>query len=78
MNVSEKEWAKKVADHELDLGIDYDEVLENSDDEYYDIYRYLIYIVRSDWTTSKQYMAETAKKYLHQISIPASDIEEEW
>ena len=37
----------KINEFYLETG-EYDEIFENSDDEYYPLYRYLIYLVRSD------------------------------
>lgn len=57
---------------------DYEELLSNKEDEFYDAYRYLTYIVRASWEDTKAFIEKTAGKYLDEMDIPMSDIEEDY
>ena len=56
---------------------DYEEIFAQQDPEWLQLYRYLIYIVRSEWEECESYQRETEGKWLDEINIPVSDIEEE-
>ena len=56
---------------------DYEEILSNKDSEWYSLFRYLIYIVRSDWDECERFLKETSGKYLDEIEVPFCDLEEE-
>lgn len=47
MDAPEEEF-EKINEFFLETG-EYDEIFGNRDDEYFSLYRYLIYLVRSDW-----------------------------
>jgi len=57
---------------------EYEELFEEADPVWFPLYRYLICLVRSDWDTCKAFLADTAGKYLDEIRIPVSDVEEEF
>lgn len=57
---------------------EYDEFFEEPDEEWDTLFRYLIYIVRGEWDETKAFIANTVGKYLDEIDIPRSDIEEEY
>ena len=59
----------------MDVG-DYDEILQDKENELYDAFRYLIYIVRTSWKDMDSFIAKTVGKYLDEMEIPMSDIEE--
>ena len=63
-------------DNNLPLG-EYGEVLDEKEDELYQAYRYLIYLVRCEMDEAEPFIQATAGKYLDEIEIPMSDIEEE-
>lgn len=60
------------------LGGHYEEVLADEDAEFYQLYRYLIYVVRANWEDTAAFIEETSGKYLDEIEIPLSDVEEEF
>ncbi|SHK42385.1 hypothetical protein SAMN05720764_101392 [Fibrobacter sp. UWH5] len=60
------------------LGCSYEEFFEETDHEFYQEFRYLIYIVRSDWDEIDRFKAETVGKWLGDFDIPKSDVEEDW
>ena len=72
---------EEISNHFVETG-DYDEIEKNKDQEWYDIYRYLVYIVRSDYETCDQFIEETKGKYIDEISIPDYvedyDLDEIW
>lgn len=57
---------------------DYYGIFDDKDSEWYQLYRYLIYIVRADWKECEKFQKKTKGKWLDEIEIPASDIEEEY
>ena len=57
---------------------DYAEIFEDPDPEWFQLYRYLIYIVRADWDDCEKFQEETAGKWLDEIDVPASDLEEDY
>ena len=63
-------------DNSLPLG-EYGDVLDEKEDELYQAYRYLIYLVRCEMDEAEPFIQSTAGKYLDEIEVPMSDIEEE-
>ena len=63
-------------DNNLPLG-EYGEVLDEKEDELYQAYRYLIYLVRCEMDEAEPFIQATVGKYLDEIEVPMSDIEEE-
>ena len=55
----------------------YEDLFKNREEPLFELYRYLIYLVRSDWDTCEAFILETAGKLLSELEIPVSDIEEE-
>ena len=53
MDAPEEEF-EKINEFFLETG-EYDEIYENSDEEYYPLYRFLIYLVRSEWDECNQF-----------------------
>lgn len=65
--------------HTLYEGESYADFFENHRDiECYEGLRYLIYIMRADWDTTKAFIKKTKGKLLSEIEIPKSDVEEDW
>ena len=58
--------------------VDYEDILKDGAFMANPVYRYLIYLVRCSMVEADDFMAETRGKMLSGISIPASDIEEEY
>ena len=56
----------------------YEDLFEEPDEDMQDMFRYLIYIVRADWDECEKYIAGTTGKWLGEIEIPMSDVEEEY
>lgn len=57
----------------------YSELFENHDDiECYEGLRYLIYLIHASWDDTESFIAQTKGKFLDEIEIPKSDVEEEW
>lgn len=57
----------------------YSELFENHDDiECFAGLRYLIYLLRTSWEEMEAFIAQTKDKFLDEIEIPKSDVEEEW
>ena len=52
---------------------DYYEIEDNKDEEWFDIYRYLIYVVRADYDACDRFIKETKGKYLDEIMIPEAE-----
>ena len=63
-------------DNSLPLG-EYGEVLDEKEDELYQAYRYLIYLVRCEMDETEPFIQATAGKYLDEIEVPMCDVEEE-
>lgn len=57
---------------------DFVDVFNNPEDEYYDVLRYLIYLVRCELDDMQPYIDKTVGHWTDEIDIPMSDIEEEW
>ncbi len=56
----------------IDWGCEYDEYLENPDEdpEKDALIRYLIYVVRTDWDTCREFISKTKGKEITEIEIP--------
>lgn len=66
-------------DHFLDDVGDYYDLFEKCrEDELYEVYRYLIYLVRSEEKDVQPFIKKSVGKYADEIDIPVSDIEEEY
>ena len=80
MENSGDEFDQEFQDYLMSCFIDglgeYDEIFEEKDPEWFTILRYLIYIVGNDYDETDAFIAETAGKYLDEIEIPVSSIEE--
>ena len=61
----------------VDTG-EYYEIFENRDPEWFQLYRYLIYIISAGEDSRKTFMSETSGRYLDEIDIPVSSIEEDY
>ena len=55
----------------------YEEIFEEQDPDWYDLYRYLIYIVRAERAEAERYIEQTRGQQLSKIFIPAADVEED-
>ena len=60
----------------VDTG-EYEEILTDPDPKWYDVYRYLIYLVRCDAGAERSFIDATKGCWTDEIRIPISDIEEE-
>lgn len=79
MNPDEDVISDIVNKHTLYEGESYADFFENHKGiECYEGLRYLIYIMRADWDTTKAFIKKTKGKLLNEIEIPKSDAEEEW
>lgn len=58
----------------VDTG-DYDEIFEVRDPEWLLLYRYLIYIIRTEKHIHEHFMHLTCGQWLDEIGVPVSDIE---
>lgn len=56
----------------------YEDIFEEQDPEWYQLYRYLIYLVRGDEKSCRRLVRRSKGKYLDEIEVPASDIELEY
>ena len=63
-------------ERDLSLG-EYVDVLYEKEDELYQAYRYLIYLVRCEMEKVEPFIQATVGKYLDEMDIPMSDIEED-
>ena len=61
--------------HTIDVG-EYPDIFEDKDPKYYDMLRYIIFIVGNDCDEVDAFIKETTGKYLDEIDIPVSAIEE--
>lgn len=57
---------------------EYDDFFEEPDEEWDRLFRYLVYIVRGEWEETESYISDTVGKYLDEIEIPRSDVEEDY
>ena len=64
-------------DHTLDVG-EYPDIFEDRDPEYFDMLRYIIYIIGNDYDDTDEFIKKTSGKYLDEIEIPVSSIEESY
>lgn len=79
MDPTENDFSDIVNNHTLYEGESYADFFENHKGiECYEGLRYLIYIMRADWDTTKAFIKKTKGKLLSEIEIPKSDAEEEW
>ena len=79
MGPTENDFSDIVNNHTLYEGESYADFFENHKGiECYEGLRYLIYIMRADWDTTKAFIKKTKGKLLNEIDIPKSDAEEEW
>ena len=79
MDPNENDFSDIVNNHTLYEGESYADFFENHRDiECYEGLRYLIYIMRADWDTTKAFIKKTKGKLLNEIEIPKSDVEEDW
>lgn len=53
----------------------YNDIFSKKDPEWFDILRYVIYIIDSDFEESDDFIEKTVGKYLDEIDIPASEVE---
>ena len=72
------EFQDYLMDHFIDGIGEYDEIFENKDPEWFTILRYLIYIVGNDYDDTDAFILATVGKYLDEIEIPVSSIEENY
>ncbi len=56
----------------------YSDIFDHPDYAYYQIYRFLIYLVGSSWEETDAFEHEVVGKYLDEIEIPMSEDEEEY
>ena len=64
-------------DHYIDIG-EYVDVFDDPEAELYQVYRYLIYLVRCEREQEEPFIRSTVGKYLDEMEIPMSDSEEEY
>jgi len=69
-------WDRMNSDWFIETG-DYDKIFATKDPEFFELYRYLIYLVREFPTVAAKFIEETEGKLLSEITIPKSDVEEE-
>ena len=75
---SDEEFANLMETNQLYCGENYNGIFKTGNHfDFYDGIRYLIYLIRADWTEIKPYIAQTKGKYLDEIDIPKSDVEKE-
>lgn len=66
-------------DSQIDYGCSYEDFFSCKDEiEGFDIFRYLIYVVRADFDETDKFIADTVGKYLEDIDVPSSDVEEDF
>ena len=79
MDPNENDFSDIVNKHTLYEGESYADFFENHKGiECYEGLRYLIYIMRADWDTTKAFIKKTKGQLLNEIEIPKSDVEEDW
>ena len=66
-----------LGDNYVDFG-EYEDVFEDTEAEFYQACRYLIYLVRCERDQEEPFIRATAGKYLDEMEIPMSDLEEEY
>lgn len=64
-------------DHTLDVG-EYPDIFEDRNPKYFDMLRYIIYIIGNDYDETDEFIKRTTGKYLDEIEIPVSSIEESY
>lgn len=74
--IMDDEYDESWAEYHMDVG-EYDEIFEAKDPEWFDLFRYLIYIVSADEEDGERFIKKTTGKYLDEITIPKSVVEEE-
>lgn len=57
---------------------EYEEIFADKDPDWFDAYRYVIYLTRCDSEDVVPFIKETVGKWLHECDIPASDVEEDY
>ena len=72
----DEEAIENVNQYFIEIG-DYDEIFERKEDKWFELYRYLIYVVRADYGECEQFIDSTKNNYIDDIDIPFSDIEYE-
>lgn len=76
-NEEDEEKIQELLDHPINKHFEYEEILSNKRSSLYLAYRYLTYLVRSEKEDTKKFIQNTVGKYLDEIAIPKSDIEED-
>ena len=66
-----------LGDNYVDFG-EYEDVFEDTEAEFYQACRYLIYLVRCERDQEEPFIRATVGKYLDEMEIPMSDAEEEY
>lgn len=64
-------------DNYIDVG-EYEDVFADPEAELYQVYRYLIYLVRCKMEEEESFIQSTVGKYLDEMEIPMSDAEEDY
>lgn len=76
-NEEDQDKIQQLLDHPINKQFEYEEILSNKRSSLYLVYRYLTYLVRSEKEDTEKFTQETIGKYLDEIVIPKSDIEED-
>lgn len=74
---SSEEVFEYLNDNYIDVG-EYVDVFSDPDEEMYQAYRYLIYLVRCKMELVDPFIESTVGKYLDEMEIPMSDVEEDY
>lgn len=75
---NEKEFFDRLANEwAMNVG-EYEDLFSDQDPDWFDAYRYVIYLTRCANEEVEPFIKATVGKWLHECDIPASDVEEEY
>lgn len=75
-NEEDQDKIQELLDHPINKQFEYEQILSNKRSSLHLVYRYLTYLVRSEKEDTEKFIQETIGKYLDEIVIPKTDIEE--
>ena len=75
VHMGKEEWDEDL--EPIDCAESYTEILENEDNELLPLYKFLAYVVRSDWNVFDLYKNKAIRKFIDEMDIPEIDFDED-
>jgi len=74
---NDDEFYEELQEHAVAEYVSYDEVFEDSENEWFTVFRYLIFALQGA-EESEAFVKESIGKFVDEIDIPKSEAEEDW